>query len=152
MSRHRAQQVLASNGKQRAPYGRYSTIKNPAEEGSFPQMAPGRSGIGMAQAAKGRTATVKPAAKRRAKSEGQVLEQADRLMGKLAKRQAAVQVDKIGLNEALRQVRRTNGRAGRVNSALASRGLLGKYQKLTAGADAIHMTAAGKGIKRKRKP
>ena len=64
ISRNRAQQVIASSGKQRAPYGRYSTIKNPAQEGSFPQMAPGRSGIGMAQAAKGRTAAAKPATKK----------------------------------------------------------------------------------------
>jgi len=100
-------------------------------------------------------AAAKPAAKRRAKSEGQVLQQADRVMGKLAKRQAAVQADKVGLNEGLRQVRRNNARAGRVNRALASRGLLDKYQKLTAPADYIHMTPAGPGIKpaaSRRKP
>ena len=64
MSRARGQQVASTQGKQRAPFGRYSTIKNPAAEGSFPQMAPGRSGLGMAQAAKGRSnqggATKKP--------------------------------------------------------------------------------------------
>ena len=63
MSRARGQQVASTQGKQRAPFGRYSTIKNPAAEGSFPQMAPGRSGLGMAQAAKGRNqdvATKKP--------------------------------------------------------------------------------------------
>jgi len=151
ISRNRAQQVIASNGKQRAPFGRYSTIKNPAQEGSFPQMAPGRSGLGMSQAAKGRAGVPKPTGKRRAKSESQVLQQADRVMGKLAKRQAAVQVDKVGLNEGLRQVRRNNARAGRVNQVLASRGLLGKYQTLTAPADPIRMTRAGKGLKGRRR-
>jgi hypothetical protein len=152
MSRNRAKQVLATSGKQRAPFGRFSTIKNPAQEGSFPQMAPGRSGIGMAQAAKGRLAsssTSKPKANKRSKTETQVLQQADRLMGKLSKRQAKAvsQVGQTGLNEGLRQVRRNNALAGRVNRALASRGLLGKYQRLTAPADFVHMTPAGKGIK-----
>lgn len=63
MSRARGQQVASTQGKQRAPFGRYSTIKNPAAEGSFPQMAPGRSGLGMAQAAKGRAAKKPPMTK-----------------------------------------------------------------------------------------
>lgn len=68
MTRERGHQVASTQGNQRAPFGRYSTIKNPAAEGSFPQMAPGRSGLGMSQAAKGRASTApKPAAKPRAK-------------------------------------------------------------------------------------
>lgn len=59
-TRARGQQVVAAQGKQRAPFGRYSTIKNPAAEGSFPQMAPGRTGQGMAQAAKGRSSHSRP--------------------------------------------------------------------------------------------
>ena len=59
-TRARGQQVVAAQGKQRAPFGRYSTIKNPAAEGSFPQMAPGRTGQGMAQAAKGRSSQSRP--------------------------------------------------------------------------------------------
>jgi hypothetical protein len=67
-------------------------------------------------------------------------------MGKLAKRQKAV-VDKApSLNEGLKQIRRNNARAGRVNQSLASKGLLGKYNRLTAPADPIRMTPAGKGI------
>ena len=80
------------------------------------------------------------------KTELQTLQQADRLMGKLAKRQASIKVDKVGLDEGLRQVRRNNSRAVSVNRALDNRGLLSKYQKLTAPADAIRMTPAGKGI------
>jgi len=89
-------------------------------------------------------AAAKPASK--SKTDLQVMQQADRMMGKLAKRQASIQVDKVGLNEGLRQVRRNNARAGRVNTALANRGLLEKYTKLTVPADAIRMTPAGKGI------
>jgi hypothetical protein len=89
-------------------------------------------------------AAAKPASK--SKTDLQVMQQADRMMGKLAKRQASIQVDKVGLNEGLRQVRRNNARAGRVKTALANRGLLEKYTKLTAPADAIRMTPAGKGI------
>jgi hypothetical protein len=145
MTRARGQQVASTQGKQRAPFGRYSTIKNPAAEGSFPQMAPGRSGIGMAQAAKGRSSPAAP--KRKAKSDQQVLEQADRVMGKLAKSMKAT-VDGGGdLNQKMRLIQRSNRRGGRVNSALSKRGLLDKYQKLTAGADPIHGTRAGKGIK-----
>jgi len=144
MTRARGQQV-ASQGKQRAPFGRYSTIKNPAAEGSFPQMAPGRSGLGMAQAAKGRNQPTAP--KRRTKTDQQVLQQADRVMGKLAKRMKAA-VDGSGdLNAKMSQIQRNNRRGGRVNSALSRRGLLDKYQKLTVGADPIHGTRAGKGIK-----
>jgi hypothetical protein len=74
------------------------------------------------------------------------MQQADRIMGKLAKRQKAV-VDKApSLNEGLKQIRRNNARAGRVNQSLASKGLLGKYNRLTAPADPIRMTPAGKGI------
>jgi hypothetical protein len=91
-----------------------------------------------------RKAAAKPASK--SKTDLQVMQQADRMMGKLSKRQASIQVDKVGLNEGLRQVRRNNARAGRVNTALAKRGLLEKYTKLTAPADAIRMTPAGKGI------
>jgi hypothetical protein len=68
-------------------------------------------------------------------------------MGKLAKRQASIDVNKTGLSEGLRQVRINNARAGRVNSALNSLRLLNKYNKLTAPADKIHMTPAGPGIK-----
>ena len=93
---------------------------------------------------------VAPKAAGRKKTEQQVLQQADRLMGKLSKRQASIDVNKTGLNEGLRQVRKNNARAGRVNSALNSRGLLGKYTKLTAPADAIRMTPAGPGIKQPR--
>ena len=93
-------------------------------------------------------AAAKPAkAARKPKTETQTLQQADRLMGKLSKRLASINVNKVGLSEGLRQVRRNNARAGRVNSALNSRGLLGKYTKLTAPADAIRMTPAGPGIK-----
>ena len=87
----------------------------------------------------------KPAPKGKTKT--QTLQQADRIMGKLAKRQASIQVDKVGLDEGMRQVQRNNKRGGIVNRALNKRGLLGEYQKLTAGADPIRMTAAGKGIK-----
>ena len=86
------------------------------------------------------------AATKKPKTELQTLQQADRLMGKLAKRQASIKVDKVGLDEGLRQVRRNNSRAVSVNRALDNRGLLSKYQKLTAPADAIRMTPAGKGI------
>lgn len=147
MTRDRGRQVVSAQGKQRAPFGRYSTIKNPAVEGSFPQMAPGRSGLGMAQAAKGRS---KPAApKRKAKSDQQVLEQADRVMRKLAKRMKAAADGGGDLNQKMRQVQRNNRRGGRVNAALNRRGLLDKYQKLTAGADPIHGTRAGKGVRRR---
>ena len=95
---------------------------------------------------KAAAAAAKPATKK-PKTELQTLQQADRLMGKLSKRQASIKVDKVGLDEGLRQVRRNNSRAGIVNRALDNRGLLGKYQKLTAGADPIHGTPAGKGIK-----
>ena len=86
------------------------------------------------------------AATKKPKTELQTLQQADRLMGKLVKRQASIKVDKVGLDEGLRQVRRNNSRAASVNRALDNRGLLSKYQKLTAPADAIRMTPAGKGI------
>lgn len=147
MTRARGQQVASNQGKQRAPFGRYSTIKNPAAEGTFPQMAPGRSGLGMAQAAKGRSS---PAAlRRKTKSDRQVLEQADRVMGKLAKRMKSA-VDGGGdLNQKMRQIQRYNRRGGRVNAALSKRRLLDKYQELTAGADHIHGTRAGKGIRRR---
>jgi hypothetical protein len=145
MSRARGQQVASTQGKQRAPFGRYSTIKTPAPEGSFPQMAPGRSGLGIAQAAKGRNQPTAP--KRRTKTDQQVLQQADRIMGKLAKRMKAA-VDGSGdLNAKMSQIQRNNRRGGRVNSALSRRGLLDKYQKLTAGADPIYGARAGKGIK-----
>jgi len=82
----------------------------------------------------------------------QRMQQADRIMGKLAKRQKAV-VDKApSLNEGLKQVRRNNARAARVNQSLASKGLLAKYTRLTAPADPIRMTPAGKGIPKSRKP
>jgi hypothetical protein len=91
----------------------------------------------------------KPAAAKtagRSKTDLQRMQQADRIMGKLAKRQKAV-VDKApSLNEGLKQIRRNNARAGRVNQSLASKGLLGKYNRLTAPADPIRMTPAGKGI------
>jgi len=145
MTRARGQQVASTQGRQRAPFGRYSTIKNPAAEGSFPQMAPGRSGLGMAQAAKGRGTPSAP--KRKAKSDQQVLAQADRVMGKLAKRMKAAADGGGDLNQKMRQIQRNNRRGGRVNAALSKRGLLDRYQKLTAGADPIHGTRAGKGIK-----
>lgn len=90
----------------------------------------------------------KPVAKR-SKTDQQVMQQADRLMGKLAKRQASINAGKVGLNEGLRQVRRNNARAGRVNAALNSRGLFEQYIKANAPADPIRMTPAGKGIKAK---
>jgi hypothetical protein len=89
-------------------------------------------------------AKAEPASK--SKTDLQVMQQADRMMGKLSKRMASIQVDKVGLNEGLRQVRRNNARAGKVKTALAKRGLLEKYTKLTAPADAIRMTPAGRGI------
>ena len=98
----------------------------------------------------GQAKAVAPKAAGRKKTEQQVLQQADRLMGKLSKRQASIDVNKTGLSEGLRQVRKNNARAGRVNSALNSRGLLGKYTKLTAPADAIRGTPAGPGIKQPR--
>ena len=94
----------------------------------------------------------KPAAAKRKKTDLQRMQQADRIMGKLAKRQKAV-VDKApSLNEGLKQVRRNNARAARVNQSLASKGLLAKYTRLTAPADPIRMTPAGKGIPKSRKP
>jgi hypothetical protein len=89
---------------------------------------------------------------RRGKTEGEVLWQADRIMGKLAKRASAAvnRVNASGLQEGLRQARRINARAGRVTRSLESRGLYGKYMKLTAPADGIRMTPAGPGIKRPR--
>jgi len=93
----------------------------------------------------------KPAAAKRKKTDLQRMQQADRIMGKLAKRQKAV-VDKApSLNEGLKQVRRNNARAARVNQSLASKGLLAKYTRLTAPADPIRMTPAGKGIPKSRK-
>ena len=113
--------------------------------------AAGKVGQGKAAAAPKPTAAAKPA--RKPKTDEQVMQQADRTMSKLAKRMASIQVDKVGLTEGLRQVRRNNARAGRVKTALAKRGLLEKYTKLTAPADAIRMTPAGKGIKQpKAKP
>jgi len=106
---------------------------------------PGAAGkIGQSKAA-AKPTTAKAAPKGKTKT--QTLQQADRIMGKLAKRQASIQVDKVGLDEGMRQVQRNNKRGGIVNRALNKRGLLGEYQKLTAGADPIRMTAAGKGIK-----
>jgi hypothetical protein len=97
-------------------------------------------------------AAAKPAAAKRKKTDLQRMQQADRIMGKLAKRQKAV-VDKApSLNEGLKQVRRNNARAARVNQSLASKGLLAKYTRLTAPADPIRMTPAGKGIPKSRKP
>jgi hypothetical protein len=146
---YRNQEVVQNHGKQPAPFGRYSTIKKPAPEGSFPQMAPGRTGTGMSQAAKGRNQPAAP--KRRAKTDQQVLQQADRVMGKLAERMKSA-VDGGGdLNAKMRQVQRNNRRGGRVNAALNRRGLLDRYQKLTAGADAIHGTRAGRGISPRRR-
>ena len=100
----------------------------------------------------GKPAAAKPAAAKRKKTDLQRMQQADRIMGKLAKRQKAV-VDKApSLNEGLKQVRRNNARAARVNQSLASKGLLAKYTRLTAPADPIRMTPAGKGIPKSRKP
>ena len=102
--------------------------------------------------ATGKPAAAKPAAAKRKKTDLQRMQQADRIMGKLAKRQKAV-VDKApSLNEGLKQVRRNNARAARVNQSLASKGLLAKYTRLTAPADPIRMTPAGKGIPKSRKP
>ena len=101
---------------------------------------------------KAKPAAAKPAAAKRKKTDLQRMQQADRIMGKLAKRQKAV-VDKApSLNEGLKQVRRNNARAARVNQSLASKGLLAKYTRLTAPADPIRMTPAGKGIPKSRKP
>jgi len=74
------------------------------------------------------------------------MQQADRIMGKLAKRQKAVVDNAPNLNEGLKKIRRNNARAGRVNQSLASKGLLDKYTRLTAPADPIRMTPAGKGV------
>ena len=92
----------------------------------------------------------KPAARSkpagRSKTDLQRMQQADRIMGKLAKRQKAVVDNAPNLNEGLKKIRRNNARAGRVNQSLASKGLLDKYTRLTAPADPIRMTPAGKGI------
>jgi len=107
---------------------------------------------GKKSSARRKADTGKPAAAKRKKTDLQRMQQADRIMGKLAKRQKAV-VDKApSLNEGLKQVRRNNARAARVNQSLASKGLLAKYTRLTAPADPIRMTPAGKGIPKSRKP
>jgi hypothetical protein len=126
--------------------GMSSSMKQRVKEARATRFEGYKSAISAKRTAK--PAAAKPAkAARKPKTEMQTLQQADRLMGKLSKRLASINVNKVGLSEGLRQVRRNNARAGRVNSALNSRGLLGKYNKLTAPADAIRMTPAGPGIK-----
>jgi hypothetical protein len=119
MTRARGQQV-ASQGKQRAPFGRYSTIKNPAAEGSFPQMAPGRSGLGMAQAAKGRASTVS----RRAKTNTQYGQQANRAISKAYAQSASRMAKADGLEQKLRVQQRTQRRLNRIAALAEKRGLV----------------------------
>jgi hypothetical protein len=119
MTRARGQQV-ASQGRQRAPFGRYSTIKNPAAEGSFPQMAPGRSGLGMSQAAKGRAST----ASRRTKTNTQYGQQANRAISKAYAQSASRMAKADGLEQKLRVQQRTQRRLNRIAALAEKRGLV----------------------------
>jgi len=128
---------------------KYSTIKNPAPEGSAPFSVTGSTYQGRRNAAAGRAARdAKLKRSSRVKTDQQVMQQADRVMTKLAKRQKNVVDNASSLESGLRGVRRNNARAARVNQALQSRGLLGKYTRRTAPADPIRMTPAGRGISR----
>lgn len=120
MSRARGQQVASTQGKQRAPFGRYSTIKNPAAEGSFPQMAPGRTGLGMSQAAKGRAST----ASRRTKTNTQYGQQANRAISKAYAQSAARMAKADGLEQKLRIQQRTQRRLNRIAALAERRGLV----------------------------
>lgn len=120
MSRARGQQVASTQGKQRAPFGRYSTIKNPAAEGSFPQMAPGRTGLGMSQAAKGRAST----ASRRTKTNTQYGQQANRAISKAYAQSAARMAKADGLEQKLRVQQRTQRRLNRIAALAEKRGLV----------------------------
>lgn len=126
---------------------KYSTIKNPAAEGSAPFNVTGSTYQGRKNAAAGRAARdAKLKQIRRTKTDLQVMQQADRVMEKLAKRQKKAVDNASSLESGLRDIRRNNARAGRVNQALQSRGLLGEYTRRTAPADPIRLTPAGKGI------
>lgn len=130
---------------------KFSTIKNPAPEGSAPFRVTGSTYQGRKNAAAGRAARdAKPKRSPRAKTDLQAMQQADRIMSKLAKRQKAAVDNASSLESGLRGIRRNNARAGVVNRSLQSRGLLGKYNRLTAPADPIRMTPAGKGIPKPR--
>jgi len=127
---------------------KYSTIKNPAPEGSAPFAVTGSTYQGRKNAAAGRAArdASKSQQNRRSKTDMQRMQQADRIMEKLAKRQKAVVNNASSLESGLKGIRRNNARAGRVNRALEAKGLLGEYNRRTASADPIRMTPAGKGI------
>lgn len=120
MTRARGQQVASTQGRQRAPFGRYSTIKNPAAEGSFPQMAPGRSGLGMSQAAKGRAST----ASRRTKTNTQYGQQANRAISKAYAQSASRMAKADGLEQKLRVQQRTQKRLNRIAALAEKRGLV----------------------------
>ena len=143
---------LKAKGKKRDGGGaivkpkRIGEMKNTISKSSSKRKVNASSRATDRQIARDIAARSKPATAKRKKTDLQRMQQADRIMGKLAKRQKAV-VDKApSLNEGLKQVRRNNARAGRVNQSLASKGLLAKYTRLTAPADPIRMTPAGKGI------
>jgi hypothetical protein len=147
---------LKSKGKKRDGGGaivkpkRIGEMKNTISKSSSKRKVNASSRATDRQIARDIAARSKPTAAKRKKTDLQRMQQADRIMGKLAKRQKAV-VDKApSLNEGLKQVRRNNARAGRVNQSLASKGLLAKYTRLTAPADPIRMTPAGKGIPKAR--
>jgi hypothetical protein len=133
---------------------KYSTIKNPAPEGSAPFAVTGSTYQGRKNAAAGRAArdASKSQQNRRSKTDMQRMQQADRIMEKLAKRQKAVVNNASSLESGLKGIRRNNARAGRVNRALEAKGLLGEYNRRTASADPIRMTPAGKGISKTKPP
>lgn len=120
MTRARGEQVASTQGKQSAPFGRYSTIKNPAAEGSFPQMAPGRTGLGMSQAAKGRAST----ASRRTKTDTQYGQQANRAILKAYAQSASRMAKADGLEQKLRVQQRTQRRLNRIAALAEKRGLV----------------------------
>lgn len=132
MTRARGQQVASTQGKQRAPFGRYSTIKNPAAEGSFPQMAPGRTGQGVAQAAKGRAAKKSPMTKAEYEAAAQkawgkvptapkpkAKQSADQQLDRLSQRSGNLTRSKTGLSKAevtkAQELAKKTGRSIRVS-------------------------------------
>ena len=152
--RYQSQRTRAAADAYRKAGGKgqkFSTIKNPAPEGSAPFSVTGSTFQGRKNAAAGRAARdARPKQSRRTKTDLQVMQQADRVMGKLAKRQKKAVDNASSLESGLKDIRRNNARAGRVNRALQSRGLLGEYTRRTAPADPIRMTPAGKGIPRRK--
>ena len=129
------------------PAGTVGTVAKP--KGLKPGAIAGRKAKGGAAAS---TPQSKKglAAKRKPKTEQELLWQASKIIGKANKKSAAAiaNVGKLGFSEVARQIRRNNRRSVLlVPRALRNRGLLEQYMRLTAPADGVYMRPAGPGIK-----